>query len=103
MSCCPPPPRGEARAVHLDLGGLRQAQQRSADRGRRPHLGATQKARWNYATSKSFGEALALGYHKELGADNVVVRLFNTVGPRQSGHTAWSCRASPARRERAGR
>ncbi len=47
--------------------------------------GETQKARWNYATSKSFGEALALGYHKELGADNIVVRLFNTVGPRQSG------------------
>ena len=60
--------------------------------------GETQKARWNYATSKSFGEALALGYHKELGADNVVVRLFNTVGPRQAAHTAWSCRASPARR-----
>ena len=48
-------------------------------------LGAIQKARWNYATSKSFGEALALGYHKELGAQNTVVRLFNTVGPRQTG------------------
>ena len=48
-------------------------------------LGATWKSRWNYATSKSFGEALALGYHRELGADNVVVRLFNTVGPRQVG------------------
>ena len=48
-------------------------------------LGATWKSRWNYATSKSFGESLALGYHRELGADNVVVRLFNTVGPRQVG------------------
>jgi UDP-glucose 4-epimerase len=48
-------------------------------------LGATSKARWNYSTSKSFGEALALGFHRELGADNVVVRLFNTVGPRQTG------------------
>jgi UDP-glucose 4-epimerase len=48
-------------------------------------LGPIQKARWNYATSKSFGEALALGYAKELGAENVVVRLFNTVGPRQTG------------------
>jgi len=47
--------------------------------------GPTQKARWNYATSKSFGEALALGYHKELGAENIVARLFNTVGPRQTG------------------
>jgi UDP-glucose 4-epimerase len=48
-------------------------------------LGPVQKARWNYATSKSFGEALALGYAKELGAENIVVRLFNTVGPRQTG------------------
>ena len=35
--------------------------------------------------SKSFGEALALGYHQEIGAENIVVRLFNTVGPRQTG------------------
>jgi UDP-glucose 4-epimerase len=48
-------------------------------------LGSTAKARWNYSTSKAFGEALALGYHRELGAANVVVRLFNTVGPRQTG------------------
>jgi UDP-glucose 4-epimerase len=48
-------------------------------------LGPTSKARWNYSTSKAFGEALALGYHRELGAANVVVRLFNTVGPRQTG------------------
>ena len=48
-------------------------------------LGPTSRARWNYSTSKAFGEALALGYHRELGADNVVVRLFNTVGPRQTG------------------
>ena len=47
-------------------------------------LGAAWKSRWNYATSKSFAEALALGYHRELGAKNTVVRLFNTVGPRQS-------------------
>ena len=46
--------------------------------------GATWKSRWNYATSKSFGEALALGYHQELGAPNTVVRFFNTVGPRQT-------------------
>jgi nucleoside-diphosphate-sugar epimerase len=48
-------------------------------------LGPIQKCRWNYATSKSFGEALALGYAQELGAENTVVRLFNTVGPRQTG------------------
>jgi UDP-glucose 4-epimerase len=48
-------------------------------------LGPTSRARWNYSTSKAFGEGLALGYHRELGAENVVVRLFNTVGPRQTG------------------
>jgi UDP-glucose 4-epimerase len=48
-------------------------------------LGPIQKCRWNYATSKSFGEALALGYAQELGAKNTVVRLFNTVGARQTG------------------
>ena len=48
-------------------------------------LGPIQKCRWNYATSKSFGEALALGYSQELGSKNIVVRLFNTVGPRQTG------------------
>ena len=48
-------------------------------------LGPIQKCRWNYATSKSFGEALALGYAQELGSRNSVVRLFNTVGPRQTG------------------
>jgi UDP-glucose 4-epimerase len=48
-------------------------------------LGSIAKARWNYANSKAFGEALALGYHREQGARNVVVRLFNTVGPRQTG------------------
>jgi UDP-glucose 4-epimerase len=47
-------------------------------------LGAAWKSRWNYGTSKSFAEALALGYHRELGVKNTVVRLFNTVGPRQS-------------------
>ena len=48
-------------------------------------VGPTTKARWNYATSKAFGEALALGYHREVGAENIVVRFFNTVGPRQTG------------------
>jgi len=48
-------------------------------------VGPTSTARWNYATSKAFGEALALGYHRERGAENIVVRFFNTVGPRQTG------------------
>ena len=48
-------------------------------------VGSTATSRWNYATSKAFGEALALSYHRELGAQNIVVRFFNTVGPRQTG------------------
>jgi UDP-glucose 4-epimerase len=48
-------------------------------------LGSTETTRWSYSTSKAFGEILAFGYHKELGAENVIVRLFNTVGPRQAG------------------
>jgi len=48
-------------------------------------LGPPSIARWSYSTAKAFGEAMALGYHREREADNVVVRLFNTVGPRQTG------------------
>lgn len=48
-------------------------------------LGSPFKSRWSYSTAKAFGEALANGYHHELGAENIVVRLFNTVGPRQTG------------------
>jgi UDP-glucose 4-epimerase len=48
-------------------------------------LGTPLKARWNYANAKTFGEMLAYGYHREHGAGMTVVRLFNTVGPRQTG------------------
>ena len=48
-------------------------------------LGPPSIARWSYSTAKAVGEAISLGYHRERGADNVVVRLFNTVGPRQAG------------------
>jgi len=48
-------------------------------------LGSAYKSRWSYAIAKSYGEAIAYGYHRELGADTVVVRLFNTIGPRQLG------------------
>jgi UDP-glucose 4-epimerase len=48
-------------------------------------LGPPSIARWSYSTGKAFGEAIALGYHREREADNVVARLFNTVGPRQTG------------------
>jgi UDP-glucose 4-epimerase len=48
-------------------------------------LGPPSIARWSYSIGKAFGESIALGYHREREADTVVVRLFNTVGPRQTG------------------
>lgn len=49
-------------------------------------LGPTRKSRWSYAASKAVDEFLALSYSKEKKLPTVVVRLFNTVGPRQVGH-----------------
>src|SRR4051794_12527501 len=48
-------------------------------------LGPTSKGRWSYACSKAIDEFLALAYHKEKHLPVVIVRLFNTVGPRQTG------------------
>ena len=48
-------------------------------------LGATWKHRWAYACSKAIDEFLALAYWKEKKLPVIVVRLFNTVGPRQTG------------------
>jgi UDP-glucose 4-epimerase len=48
-------------------------------------LGPTSKGRWSYACSKAIDEFLALAYHKEKRLPVVVARLFNTVGPRQTG------------------
>ena len=48
-------------------------------------MGPTSKGRWSYACSKAIDEFLALAYHKEKKLPVVVFRLFNTVGPRQTG------------------
>jgi UDP-glucose 4-epimerase len=48
-------------------------------------LGPTTKGRWSYACSKAIDEFLALAYWKEKHLPVVVFRLFNTVGPRQTG------------------
>ena len=48
-------------------------------------IGSPFKARWCYETSKAFGECLAHSYFRDRGAAMTVVRLFNTVGPRQTG------------------
>jgi UDP-glucose 4-epimerase len=48
-------------------------------------LGATTHSRWSYACSKALDEYLALAYWKERRLPATIVRLFNTVGPRQTG------------------
>ena len=48
-------------------------------------LGATVKGRWSYACSKAIDEFLSIAHFKEKGLPTIVARLFNTVGPRQSG------------------
>lgn len=48
-------------------------------------LGPTSRARWCYAASKIIDEFLAKAYFREKGLPTVVVRLFNTIGPRQTG------------------
>jgi UDP-glucose 4-epimerase len=48
-------------------------------------MGATTRGRWSYACSKALDEFLAIAYFHEKGLPIVVGRLFNTVGPRQTG------------------
>ena len=49
------------------------------------HLGATAHSRWAYACSKALDEWLALAYYREKQRPVIIARLFNTVGPRQTG------------------
>lgn len=48
-------------------------------------LGPTIKSRWSYSSSKAIDEFLSLAYYKEKNLQVIIVRLFNTVGPRQTG------------------
>jgi UDP-glucose 4-epimerase len=48
-------------------------------------LGSPGVSRWSYSTSKAVDEILAFAYHREKGLETVIVRFFNTVGPRQTG------------------
>jgi UDP-glucose 4-epimerase len=48
-------------------------------------MGATDKGRWSYACSKAMDEFMAIAYWKEKKVPTVIARLFNTVGPRQTG------------------
>ena len=48
-------------------------------------MGSTTRSRWAYAESKAVDEFLGLAYHRQFGLPLVVMRFFNTVGPRQTG------------------
>ena len=48
-------------------------------------VGAPQKIRWSYSDSKAIDESMALALHQQRGLETRIVRLFNTVGPRQVG------------------
>jgi UDP-glucose 4-epimerase len=49
-------------------------------------LGPTSIARWSYSEAKAIDEFLAISFHKEFSLPTRIVRLFNTVGPRQVGN-----------------
>ena len=67
-----------------EVYGDRQEPEALGEESKRQY-GPTTARRWAYAESKALDEFLALAYHQERGLDCVIVRLFNTVGPRQSG------------------
>lgn len=66
-------------------------------------LGSTKFSRWSYACSKAIDEFLALAYHRQFDLNVVIVRLFNTIGPRQTGRygmvvprfVEWALRNEP--------
>jgi nucleoside-diphosphate-sugar epimerase len=60
-------------------------EERPLEEGARRIYGPTTQRRWAYADSKAMDEFLALAHHQERALDCVIARLFNTVGPRQSG------------------
>ncbi|MBA3364637.1 MAG: NAD-dependent epimerase/dehydratase family protein [Actinobacteria bacterium] len=60
-------------------------EERPLDENARRIYGPTTARRWAYADTKAMDEFLALARHEEKGLDCVIARLFNTVGPRQSG------------------
>jgi UDP-glucose 4-epimerase len=68
-------------------------------------LGSARLSRWFYAAAKSIDEAFALAYHQERELPVIVVRLFNTVGPRQTGRygmvvprfVRWALAGEPVR------
>ncbi len=64
-------------------------------------LGPTSRSRWSYAASKIIEEFRETAYARERDIPVTIMRLFNTIGPRQPGSTAWWCLGSCSRPFRA--
>ena len=60
--------------------------------------GSPLKSRWSYAEAKAIDESLVEAYVRERGLRAVIVRLFNTVGPRQTGRYGMVIPRSSGRR-----
>jgi len=71
----------EVYGKSLEINGANETLSETDDR----LLGATSKRRWAYACSKTIDEFLALAYYEEKRLPVIIVRFFNTVGPRQTG------------------
>ena len=84
LDCCSRFGKRVLVASSSEVYGDHRAERPLAEDDRRVY-GPTTEKRWLYADSKAMDEFLALGYHQERNLDCVIVRLFNTVGPRQSG------------------
>jgi UDP-glucose 4-epimerase len=84
LDCCSRFGKRVLVASSSEVYGDHRQEQPLAEEDRRVY-GPTTEKRWLYADSKAMDEFLALGYHQERDLDCVIARLFNTVGPRQSG------------------
>jgi len=84
LDCCSRFGKRVLVASSSEVYGDHRQEQPLAEDDRRVY-GPTTEKRWLYADSKAMDEFLALGYHQERDLDCVIARLFNTVGPRQSG------------------
>jgi UDP-glucose 4-epimerase len=84
LDCCSRFGKRVLVASSSEVYGDHRTETPLAEEDRRVY-GPTTEKRWLYADSKAMDEFLAFGYHQERGLDCVIVRLFNTVGPRQSG------------------
>jgi UDP-glucose 4-epimerase len=93
MSNPPPKPRQDLEKPHVGCGKIGRVNRIEVDPRTLqnpckicPVQGPTCRSRWSYAATKMVDEFLALAYFQEYGLKTATLRLFNTVGVRQTGH-----------------